>query len=226
MTFTLLTGPTSFSVLRGNWAEAPPFLFAKFLYPRASILFLRTESLFYAFGWACIKRRLFHDRSSRDSPAECGGAHSRNGTTTCGCTSNPSRKLHVHSTPSSLHSDCWVSVGPPRPIDRRHEANGLPSPLCSSSSLKPLFAACGRSIQMALSIPFPVRRRKMEDEERDPDEDLSLSFSPRDLLNHSDEKDVLTVGGESFRLRVDNGSGGGELELYEVEGRKGRREDE
>ena len=49
---------------------------------------------------------------------------------------------------------------------------------------------------------------------------LSLSFSPRDLLNHSDEKDVLTVGGESFRLRVDNGSGGGELELYEVEGRK------
>ena len=124
----------------------------------------------------CLKRRLFHDRSSRDSPAECGGAHSRNGTTTCGCTSKPPRKLHVHSTPSSLHSsDCWVSVGPPGSIDRRHEANGLPSlMLCSSSSLKPLFAACGRSIQMALSIPFPVRRRKIEDEERDPDEDLSL----------------------------------------------------
>ena len=81
---------------------------------------------------------------------------------------------------------------------------------------------------MALSIPFPVRRRKIEDEERDPDEDLSLSlsFSPRDLLNHSDEKDVLTVGGESFRLRVDNGSGGGELELYEGEGRREGREDE
>ena len=172
-------------MFRGNWAEAPPFLVAKFLYPRASILFLRTESLFYAFGWACIKRRLFHDRSSRDSPAECGGAHSRNGTTTCGCTSKPSRKLHVHSTPSSLHSsDCWVSGGPPRSIDRRHEANGLPSlMLCSSSSsLKPLFAARGRSIQMALSIPFPVRRRKIEDEERDPDEDLSLSLSHQEIF--------------------------------------------
>ena len=55
--------------------------------------------------------------------------------------------------------------------------------LCSSaSSLKPLFAACGRSIQMALSIPFPVRRRKIEDEERDPDEDLSLSLSHQEIF--------------------------------------------
>ena len=70
-----------------------------------------------------------------------------------------------------------------RSIDRRHEANGLPSlMLCSSSSLKPLFAACGRSIQMALSIPFPVRRRKIEDEERDPDEDLSLSLSHQEIF--------------------------------------------
>ena len=54
---------------------------------------------------------------------------------------------------------------------------------------------------------------------------FSLSLSPslrKIFLNHSDEKDVLTVGGESFQLRVDNGSGRGE-EVYEVEGIRKRR---